>query len=188
GGVVERILALNPRNVLEIGCGTGLILFQVAPHCARYYGTDVSTNALRYLEQQFRPGEFDNVKLAQRTADNLKEVGPEKFDVIILNSVVQYFPDVDYLVRVLRNILSVATPDASIFLGDIRSLPLLRLLHTDTQLCNASASQTIKDVQSAIDKQLALEKELVVDPAFFRALQQVSPEIGRVEIQLKRGR
>jgi acyl carrier protein len=43
-------------------------------------------------------------------------------------------------------------------------------------------------VQSAIDKQLALEKELVLDAAFFRTLQQVSPEIGRVEIQLKRGR
>jgi microcystin synthetase protein McyA len=68
-GVTERILALNPRNVLEIGCGTGLILFRVAPHCALYYGTDLSSNALRYLEQQFGPGEFDNVKLAQRTAD-----------------------------------------------------------------------------------------------------------------------
>ncbi|HEY0366815.1 MAG TPA: amino acid adenylation domain-containing protein, partial [Pyrinomonadaceae bacterium] len=188
GGVTERILALNPRNVLEIGCGTGLILFQVAPHCALYYGTDVSSNALRYLEQQFGPGEFDNVKLAQRTADNLRGLGAEQFDVIILNSVVQYFPDIDYLVRVLRNILSVATPDASIFLGDIRSLPLLRLLHTDTQLCNAPAGDIIKDVQAAIDNQLTMENELVVDPAFFRTLRQVLPEIGRVEIQLKRGR
>src|SRR5215212_2719077 len=186
--LTERILALNPRNVLEIGCGTGLLLFQVAPHCARYYGTDLSNNALRYLGQQFGPGEFDNVKLAQRTADNLSSLGSDTFDVIILNSVVQYFPDVDYLVRVLRNILDLASPDASIFLGDIRSLPLLRLLHTDTQLCNAPDAQTIKDVQAAIDKQQALEKELVLDPAFFRTLQQVVPEIGRVEIQLKRGR
>jgi amino acid adenylation domain-containing protein len=187
-GVVERILALNPRNVLEIGCGTGLVLFQVAPHCAHYCGTDVSSNALRYLEQQFGPGEFDNVILAQRTADNLAGLGPEKFDVIVLNSVVQYFPDIDYLVRVVKNVLEVTTPEASIFLGDIRSLPLLRLLHTDTQLCNAPAGQTIKDVQAAIDKQLALEKELVIDAAFFRTLRQVLPEIGRVEIQLKRGR
>ena len=28
---VERILALRPRRVLEIGCGTGLLLFRVAP-------------------------------------------------------------------------------------------------------------------------------------------------------------
>jgi amino acid adenylation domain-containing protein len=188
GGVTERILALNPRNVLEIGCGTGLILFQVAPHCALYFGTDVSNNALHYLEQQFGPGEFDNVKLAQSTADNLVGLSPEKFDVIILNSVVQYFPDVDYLVRVLRNVLDLAAPGASIFLGDIRSLPLLRLLHTDTQLSNAPAGHLVKDVQDAIDKQLALEKELVLDPALFRALQQALPEVRRVEVQLKRGR
>jgi len=153
-----------------------------------YYGTDVSSQALRYLEQQFAPGEFDNVKLAQRTADDLSGLGPEKFDVIILNSVVQYFPSVDYLIRVLRGILDVATPDASIFLGDIRSLSLLRLLHADTQLFNAPAELTINDVQSTVEKQLALEKELVIDPAFFRALQQVLPGIARAEIQLKRGR
>ena len=35
---VERILALQPRRVLEIGCGTGLILSRVAPHCESYYG------------------------------------------------------------------------------------------------------------------------------------------------------
>jgi acyl carrier protein len=43
-------------------------------------------------------------------------------------------------------------------------------------------------VQSAIDKKLAVEKELVVAPAFFRTLQQALPQIRRVEIQLKRGR
>ena len=32
-GTVSRILALKPTNVLEIGCGTGLLLFRVAPHC-----------------------------------------------------------------------------------------------------------------------------------------------------------
>src|SRR5204863_2655426 len=89
-GVTERILALEPRKVLEIGCGTGLILFQVAPKCSLYIGTDVSSHALRYLEQQFGPGEFANVRLAQRTADDLRDLGRERFDTIILNSVAQY--------------------------------------------------------------------------------------------------
>ncbi|HXU07715.1 MAG TPA: amino acid adenylation domain-containing protein, partial [Blastocatellia bacterium] len=33
---VERILSLEPRRVLEIGCGSGLLLFRIAPHCERY--------------------------------------------------------------------------------------------------------------------------------------------------------
>ncbi|MGG6267240.1 amino acid adenylation domain-containing protein [Leptolyngbya sp. AN03gr2] len=35
---VERILALQPKRVLEIGCGTGLLLFRVAPQCLEYVG------------------------------------------------------------------------------------------------------------------------------------------------------
>ncbi|MGH3368766.1 MAG: AMP-binding protein, partial [Nocardioidaceae bacterium] len=43
---VEAILSLRPRRVLEIGCGTGMVLFAVAPHCERYVGTDFSPVAL----------------------------------------------------------------------------------------------------------------------------------------------
>src|SRR5262249_18595498 len=39
---VDRILALQPRRVLEIGAGSGLVLSQIAPHCERYVGTDMS--------------------------------------------------------------------------------------------------------------------------------------------------
>jgi cyclopropane fatty-acyl-phospholipid synthase-like methyltransferase len=35
---VERILSLQPQRVLEIGCGMGLLLFRIAPHCSYYFG------------------------------------------------------------------------------------------------------------------------------------------------------
>ncbi len=37
---VERILSFQPRRAWEIGCGTGLLLLQLAPQCAAYLGTD----------------------------------------------------------------------------------------------------------------------------------------------------
>ena len=37
-----RILALEPRRVLEVGVGTGLVLSQIAPQCESYWGTDFS--------------------------------------------------------------------------------------------------------------------------------------------------
>ncbi|HET9443913.1 MAG TPA: amino acid adenylation domain-containing protein, partial [Acidimicrobiales bacterium] len=40
-GTVERILALGPKRVLELGCGTGLLLWRVAPQCETFVGTDL---------------------------------------------------------------------------------------------------------------------------------------------------
>ena len=52
---VARILALQPRRVLEIGCGTGLLLYRIAPHVERYVGTDFSQTALDAIAPRDRP-------------------------------------------------------------------------------------------------------------------------------------
>ena len=46
---VARIAALQPERVLEIGCGTGLLLYRLAPNCERYVGTDFSAVAQRQV-------------------------------------------------------------------------------------------------------------------------------------------
>src|SRR5690606_40465937 len=45
-GTVRRIRALGPKRLLEIGCGTGLLLHRLAPGCERYTATDLSQAAL----------------------------------------------------------------------------------------------------------------------------------------------
>ena len=48
---VERIQAMQPKKVLEIGCGVGLLLQHLAPQCTAYVGADFSTSALGQLRQ-----------------------------------------------------------------------------------------------------------------------------------------
>ncbi|HEY0601691.1 MAG TPA: amino acid adenylation domain-containing protein, partial [Herpetosiphonaceae bacterium] len=185
---VERILALEPANVLEIGCGTGLLLFRVAPACASYWGTDLSPTAISYLRQQVIRPELDlsQVTLFQRAADNFDAIPERYFDVVVLNSVVQYFPNIDYLLRVLEGATRALKPGGAIFLGDIRSYPLLEAFYTSVELANAADSLTATQLQNRVRKRMSQEQELVIDPAFFYALRQILPIAG-VEIQLKRG-
>ena len=42
----ERIQRLRPRRVLEVGFGTGMVLFRIAPGCELYHGIDLSAAAL----------------------------------------------------------------------------------------------------------------------------------------------
>jgi amino acid adenylation domain-containing protein len=187
---VERILSLRPRRVLEIGCGMGLLLFRVAPHSESYHGTDLSQKALDYLEQQIASssGSYQNVTLSRRFADDFTGLDSEAYDTVILNSVVQYFPSVDYLVRVLEGAAKLVKPGGSIFLGDLRSLRVLDPFHTSVQLHDARPSSLVSELRQRAQQEAAQEKELVLDPALFAVIESHLPQINRVEIQLKRGR
>ena len=46
---VERLLDPAPRRVLEIGCGTGMLLLRVARRCTAGAATDFSPEALAYV-------------------------------------------------------------------------------------------------------------------------------------------
>ncbi|WP_037914614.1 AMP-binding enzyme, partial [Streptomyces sp. NRRL WC-3744] len=48
---LERIRALKPGRVLEIGVGTGLLLSGLAPECEEYWGTDFSRTVIDELRR-----------------------------------------------------------------------------------------------------------------------------------------
>ena len=186
---VKRILTLQPKQVLEIGCGSGMLLFQIAPRCLSYYGADMSAPALDYVGGQIKKlGEsFANVSLQQKLAHDFTDVKEGSFDTVIINSVVQYFPNIDYLVEVLQGAVNSLVQGGRIFVGDVRSLPLLETFHTAINFERASDSLSINEFRKQIKTSFNQEKELVIDPAFFLALREHFPQITQVEIQLKQG-
>src|SRR6185369_12877554 len=184
---VERILSLRPRRVLEIGCGTGLLLFRVAPHCDSFHGTDLTRASIEYLKGQIAEGALRNVTVSQQSGDDFTGIESGSFDTVILNSVVQYFPSVEYFLDVLKRVIENVQPGGSVFLGDLRSLPLLHAFHVAVELQNASSSLDTKTLLQRVEREAEQEQELLVDPAFFTSLKEQFPQISDVEIQLKRG-
>jgi amino acid adenylation domain-containing protein len=186
---VARIKALEPKRLLEIGCGVGLLVQHLAPKCERYVGTDISATALEGLKQWIRTRpDLAHVELLQRTATELQDLPAGAFDTVVLNSVVQYFPDIDYLLDVVQGAVRLLAPGGRLFLGDVRHLGTLPMFHSAVQLAKAGATVSVGQLRKRIDRALAQEKELVIDPAFFQALPGRVRGIGAVEVQLKRGR
>ncbi|PSB00557.1 condensation domain-containing protein, partial [Merismopedia glauca] len=186
---VDRILALKPNRVLEIGCGTGLLLFAIAPHCTAYRGTDFSANTLGYIEKILKMPEYHlpQVTLNQAMADNFEGWESETYDTVIINSVIQYFPSIDYLSRVITGALQFLKPGGRIFIGDVRSLPLLEAFHTSIVLHQTPDSLSDAELQQAVQKRVQQEEELVIDPAWFATLSDRLPQIQKVEILPKQG-
>jgi amino acid adenylation domain-containing protein len=185
---VARILGLRPQCVLEIGCGSGLLLSRIAPHCSSYCGTDFSALSLRQVKRLIgEEQDLQHVTLLQRGADDFSGIEPASVDTVILNSVVQYFPSVLYLVRVLEGAVRATRPGGAIFVGDVRDLRLLKAFYLSVELERAPPSMRVGKLRQQLERRLAEEPELAVDPAFFLALQQHIPSFGLVELLVKRG-
>jgi SAM-dependent methyltransferase len=185
---VERLLDPAPRRVLEIGCGTGMLLLRVVGHAAAATATDFSQEALAYVRGRLDAEGLSHVTLLQRTADDFTGLDGAGFDLVVLNSVVQYFPGLDYLLRVLAGAAAAAAPGGRIFLGDLRSLPLLAAFHASVQLQQADAATPLGELRERVQAAVEQERELAIDPALVAALPGMLPGVERVEVQLKRGR
>ncbi len=186
---VARIRRLEPQRVWEIGCGTGLLLFRLAPTCDFYLGTDASEQAIVYLERQLARPEYalPQVLLRQQKADLAPDYAPQTFDLVILNSVVQYFPDLAYLCAVLETALPFVRPGGHIFIGDVRNLLLLETFHAFVELAKAPASLNGRHLLQRIRQRIDQEEELLLHPTFFAVLCQRYPQISDVRVEVKRG-
>ena len=162
--IVEHALADNHAAVLELGCGTGMLLFQIAPHTRSYIGYDISSACLDYIRRQQPPPQ---VQLVQSAAHQLDGIAPGSIDLIILSSVVQYFPGAEYLREVIDRCLELLRPAGRILLADIRNLDWLEHFHASVQLHQAESDATSGAIRKAVRSAVARETELAVSPAFF---------------------
>lgn len=178
---VARIKTLRPRRILEIGCGTGMLLFRLAPDCERYRGIDFSATVVAQLQDVLheRYPQWRHVEISQCAAHDLDSIDEMDFDCVILNSVVQYFPGEGYLREVLEAAGRKAARGGYLFVGDVRALEMLEPFHRAVQL-NASADDLpLAELNERVRGAVMREKELLLSNAFFDRLRNAGGVAGR---------
>jgi thioesterase domain-containing protein/acyl carrier protein len=159
--LVERIRALEPDQILEIGWGRGPSLPGLRAWCDSYL---------------------------ERRPDDLSGLAAERFDVVVLHSVVPSFPGAAYLARVLDAAIRVAAPHGAVVLGGLRHHGLREAYHTSVELSRAVDMLPIDELRRRVRHALAHDPELSVDPRYFTGYAAGRPEIGAVEVMPARGR
>lgn len=107
--VIDMLEINEDCDVLDIGCGTGLMLSQIEDRCRKVIGTDLSETLLSRYK-----GKAETFVAAAHEV----EYPPESFDRIYMVSVSILFPSFDYFKNVVERCLSMLRPDGIFVISD----------------------------------------------------------------------
>ncbi|KAL8962051.1 MAG: hypothetical protein Q9183_005211, partial [Haloplaca sp. 2 TL-2023] len=176
-------------HVLEIGTGSGMMLFNLASHgLESYVGVEPSERAVNFVCKAAKcfPGLANKIHIIKGTAkDILHPHMPISPNLVIMNSVIQYFPNEDYLLDIIQYLVHLGSVE-TIFLGDVRSYALHKEFLATRTLHIVRDDVSLEDSSQILRNLEKVEPELLLDPGFFTSLSSRISGVAHVEIVPKR--
>lgn len=166
-------------SVLEIGCASGITMFKIAPYVKSYIGSDMCQVNLDRNQKKITAENTENIRIVNCKADEINIFQNEQIDIIIMNSVCQYFGTEDYLYDVIRKCIQILGKEGIIYIGDVRD--------ADTR---EDFEKSVEDY--CLNNEIRYRKkggasELFLPRDFWRKLKESCPEVREVEISGKIG-
>lgn len=162
-------------------------MWRLLPYVTEYTGTDFSRPAVEWLRDGLRRRPAHQARLHHREATDFTGVDAASADLVVINSVVQYFPDRDYLDAVLDRAVDATADQGRIFVGDVRNLALAPQFYARQALAHADPGASAQNVARAAHDLAHRDSELLISPEYFTALAARSPRVTGVEILPRRG-
>jgi amino acid adenylation domain-containing protein len=186
----KRIKQLNAGDILEIGSGGGQLLFELAPFAKTYMATDYAGTAIEKLKQKLNvsPDKWTHVKAHANAADDFSGIAGASFDLILIHSVAQYFPDTSYFLKVIEESVKKIKDGGCLFIGDMQGKNSLEMYHAMDHLGHSKNDSTLAEFKEVVRNRVRIEDEFVADPGFFYLLPNLIPAITGVDIQLRAGK
>ncbi|MCH9633284.1 MAG: D-alanine--D-alanyl carrier protein ligase [Chlamydiae bacterium] len=169
----------NNCRVLEIGCGSGLTAFTIAPYVGFYLGTDLSSRIIEKNQDKAQLKKLHQLHFSCVHAHEIDGLEEKDFDLVIINSVIHCFPGLNYFKNVLEKSIQLLNSNAVIFLGD--------LLDFDKKEQLKSSLHKFKESPQAqgLRTKLNWEKELFISKDFLSHLRGLFNEITHVKFSSK---
>ena len=99
--------------ILDIGCGNGLVLSKFDKNFKHIHGVDFSLNMIEQARMIVPHGHFDVCDANDLKFEN------SRFDRVMAYSIFHYFPDFDYALTVIREMIRVCKKGGIVLIGDI---------------------------------------------------------------------
>ena len=96
---INALAPLKNQQVLDVGCGGGILADSMARKDANVLGIDLSTKALRVAQLHALEVQTDGVQYREISIEALAAEQPGSFDVVTCMEMLEHVPDPDSVVR-----------------------------------------------------------------------------------------
>jgi 2-polyprenyl-6-hydroxyphenyl methylase/3-demethylubiquinone-9 3-methyltransferase len=119
-GWIDGLAPLQGLNVLDVGCGGGILSDSMARKGARVTGIDLSTKALKVAQLHALEAGTPNVQYREVSAEALAAETPGQFDVVTCMEMLEHVPDPASVVRACSTLVK---PGGWVFFSTINRNP-----------------------------------------------------------------
>ena len=96
---IKSLVSLQGKDVVDIGCGGGILTDAMARSGARVLGVDLATKSLKVAQLHALEAQTPNVRYQEISAEALAAERPESFDVVTSMEMLEHVPDPASIVR-----------------------------------------------------------------------------------------
>ncbi len=117
---INNLCDLKGKQVLDIGCGGGILADAMARQGAEVLGIDLATKSLRVAQLHALEAQTPNVNYLEISAEDLASEKPASFDVVTCMEMLEHVPDPASIVRACA---ALVKPGGWVFFSTINRNP-----------------------------------------------------------------
>ena len=103
----KKYINFNNKIILDLGCGDGSLIDYLKNDVKKIYATDISNDTIKLLKNKHKKDKKVFLKKINKNFKHLNQL-KTKFDIIICNSVVQYFDNSKEIINLIKEVKRVS--------------------------------------------------------------------------------